>query len=63
LNELGTTQILDPAQKKTTPFGDGASTQIEPQFSPDGRWVSYSSDESGRFALSAVACQHPWKAR
>jgi Tol biopolymer transport system component/predicted Ser/Thr protein kinase len=57
LLELGTTAILDPATKETTPFGDGGvSTLIEPQFSPDGRWVSYSSDESGRTEIYV----QPW---
>ncbi len=29
-----------------TPFNEGA-----PQFSPDGRWLAYISDESGRFEI------------
>jgi len=33
---------------KPTPFASGDFSEIEGQFSPDGRFVSYTSDESGR---------------
>ena len=29
------------------PFMNSASTELEPAFSPDGRWFAYTSDESG----------------
>ena len=33
---------------KPTAFLNGSSTEEEPMFSPDGRWLAYSSDESGQ---------------
>ena len=33
---------------KLIPFADAPSNQTQGQFSPDGRWVAYVSDESGR---------------
>lgn len=35
------------AERKPFAFTDGASNQYEGQFSPDGRWILYASDESG----------------
>jgi Tol biopolymer transport system component len=32
---------------------DGDSAQLEPQLSPDGRWLAYQSDESGRAEVLA----------
>jgi hypothetical protein len=29
-------------------FSGGAGVEHEPKFSPDGRWIAYTSDESGR---------------
>jgi Tol biopolymer transport system component len=37
-----------------TRFGEGA-----PDFSPDGRWLAYSSDESGRFEVSIRPVRRP----
>ena len=33
-------------------FLDGPSTEQQPRFSPDGRWLAYESNESGRFEIS-----------
>lgn len=33
---------------KPRPFASGPATKHEPKFSPDGRWIAYTSDESGR---------------
>jgi hypothetical protein len=30
---------------------DGEFAQLDPQVSPDGRWLAYQSDESGRFEI------------
>jgi eukaryotic-like serine/threonine-protein kinase len=30
---------------------DGPSAQLRPRLSPDGRWIAYQSDESGRFEV------------
>ena len=31
-----------------TPFLNSAASEYSPKFSPDGRWLAYASDESGR---------------
>jgi serine/threonine-protein kinase len=36
----------EPRPFLSTPFNEG-----EPMFSPDGRWIAYQSDESGRFEI------------
>jgi serine/threonine-protein kinase len=40
--------ILPLGDRKATPFSQRASNEVAPQFSPDGRWLAYVSDESGR---------------
>jgi Tol biopolymer transport system component len=37
---------VQPFQAKATPFNE-----IAPRFSPDGRWLAYASDESGRYEI------------
>jgi serine/threonine protein kinase/Tol biopolymer transport system component len=37
-----------PPDGKPLPLINTAATEIEPQLSPDGRWLAYTSDESGR---------------
>jgi Tol biopolymer transport system component len=39
--------VLDAKERKATPFLVTPFNESQPQFSPDGRWVAYSSDESG----------------
>src|SRR5262245_42418728 len=34
--------------RKPAPYIHGAANELHPAFSPDGRWVAYVSDESGR---------------
>ena len=34
--------------RKAAPYIHGGTNEGEPAFSPDGRWVAYMSDESGR---------------
>ncbi len=41
---------LDP-QAEATPFLDTAADERHARFSPDGRWVSYSSDETGDYEV------------
>ena len=36
-----------------------AFTEADGQFSPDGQWVSYSSDESGQFQICAAPFSGP----
>jgi serine/threonine-protein kinase len=37
--------------RKAQPFLRTPSTESAPRFSPNGRWLAYSSDESGRFEI------------
>ena len=37
--------------KKPRPFLPGASSAMQARISPDGRWVAYSSDESGSWEV------------
>ncbi|HEY3349630.1 MAG TPA: protein kinase [Thermoanaerobaculia bacterium] len=38
-------------EKKVRPFATEANYQGDSRFSPDGRWLAYDSDESGRFEV------------
>jgi len=40
--------VLRLSDRKTQPFIRTQFNQNEPRFSPDGRWLAYISDESGR---------------
>jgi len=39
------------ADAKPQPFLDSQFSKAQPQFSPDGRWVAYQSDETGRYEV------------
>jgi Tol biopolymer transport system component len=39
------------ANEKPQPFAPSRFNEAEPAFSPDGRWLAYTSDESGRFEV------------
>jgi Tol biopolymer transport system component len=43
--------VLSLADREVTPFLHGEADELEGDFSPDGRWVAYSSNESGRFEV------------
>ena len=43
--------ILRMSDRKAQPFLRTAFNEAAPQFSPDGRWIAYASDESGRFEV------------
>src|SRR5438046_2897292 len=41
--------VLTMGEKPTTqPFLNSAASEYSPTFSPDGRWLAYTSNESGR---------------
>ncbi|MBP2671818.1 MAG: serine/threonine protein kinase [candidate division NC10 bacterium] len=40
--------IYQAEDQKTVPFLDSRSSEAYPEFSPDGRWLAYGSDETGR---------------
>ena len=37
--------------RKPTPFADTPFSEVSGQFSPDGRWIAYASNESGRYDI------------
>ena len=43
--------VLDLKERKTAPFLATQFNESQAQFSPDGRWVAYSSDESGHYEI------------
>jgi serine/threonine-protein kinase len=47
--------VSGPAQGDTTvtPFAASAANEVSPRFSPDGKWLAYASDESGRYEVYA----------
>jgi hypothetical protein len=51
--------ILDTAQRKVFPFETEGPLQQASRFSPDGRWLAYSSDESGRLEVYVRAFPGP----
>jgi Tol biopolymer transport system component len=50
---------MTPSDHKTQIFLQTKFNENAPQFSPDGRWLAYSSDESGRFEIYAVPYPGP----
>jgi serine/threonine-protein kinase len=40
-----------PKPGKPEPFLRTAANELEPEFSPDGRWIAYMSDETQRFEV------------
>ena len=51
--------IWDRATGQSQPWLATPSNEREAQFSPDGEWVAYSSDESGQFELYIAAYPGP----
>ncbi len=43
--------VLPLLDRKAFPFLKTTFNELHPKFSPDGRWVAYASDESGRIEL------------
>jgi Tol biopolymer transport system component len=48
-----------PGSQKPYPFLHGEFDENNPQFSPDGRWMAYQSNESGRFEVYVVPFPGP----
>jgi serine/threonine-protein kinase len=44
-------QLLRMRDRRVTPFLNSRFEELCPEFSPDGRWIAYVSDESGRFEV------------
>jgi eukaryotic-like serine/threonine-protein kinase len=47
--DLGVTPLSD--DRKPTPFLTGPFNEVQGRFSPNGRWIAYASDESGKFEV------------
>jgi predicted Ser/Thr protein kinase len=43
--------LLDLRSRRITPFLNSPASECYPEFSPDGRWLAYTSDESGRIEV------------
>jgi eukaryotic-like serine/threonine-protein kinase len=43
--------IVSSSDRKTQPFLNTQFNETAPEFSPDGRWLAYASDESGRYEI------------
>ena len=43
--------LLDLQSRRITPFLNSGANEAYPEFSPDGRWIAYASDESGRMEV------------
>jgi Tol biopolymer transport system component/predicted Ser/Thr protein kinase len=52
--ESGNILLLDVASRVARPRVDTPATEAVPRFSPDGRWLAYVSDESGRNEVYVV---------
>jgi serine/threonine-protein kinase len=55
---------LDVADKRRTPLVASPANEIGPVFSPDGRWIAYQSNESGRdevYVRSFPAAEGKWQ--
>jgi Tol biopolymer transport system component len=56
-NDIGVLPMT--GERTMKPFLQTSFREVEPRFSPDGRWVAYSSDESGNPALYVTAFPGP----
>jgi Tol biopolymer transport system component len=43
--------LLNLRERRVTPFLNSRFNEMYPEFSPDGHWLAYASDESGRFEV------------
>ena len=42
---------LDVMQQKAEPVLQSAANEVQPRLSPDGKWLAYASDETGRWEI------------
>lgn len=49
--------IFDTTDRKLREFVATPATETDAVFSPDGKWIAYSSDESGRFEIYVRSSQ------
>jgi len=50
-NRTGAIGTVSIADGKASPFAENPFNQGEPTFSPDGKWIAYTSAESGKFEV------------
>jgi hypothetical protein len=43
--------LFSTETRRASPFVQAAATQVQPRFSPDQRWVAYTSNETGRWEV------------
>jgi serine/threonine-protein kinase len=48
---VGHIRLLDLRSRRATPFLNSTADEYYPEVSPDGRWLAYVSDESGRWEV------------
>jgi hypothetical protein len=51
--------LLDLVSRKRTPFLNSRFSEEHPRISPDGKWVTYSSDENGRNEIYLCEMANP----
>jgi serine/threonine-protein kinase len=52
---VGNLHLLDMGGRSESPFGDGQGFETDLAFAPKGKWVAWSSNESGRFEVYVQA--------
>jgi serine/threonine-protein kinase len=55
--------LLRIGDEEPRPFVSSRSTELYPEFSPDGRWIAYTSDETGRQEVYAQPYPGPGERR
>ncbi len=51
--------LLDTQTRRVTAFLNSAYDELYPEFSPDGRWIAYQSNESGQYEVYVRAFPGP----
>jgi Tol biopolymer transport system component len=54
-SERGVTEVLDLASGKVRPFRESRFDDVRAVLSPDGRWLAFSSNETGRSEVFVAA--------
>ena len=51
--------LLDPTTKHVTPWVQTPANEVQGRISPDGRWLAYTSDETGRWQVYLQSFPQP----
>jgi Tol biopolymer transport system component len=57
----GNLQVISPSERKASVFQQTPFNETAAQFSPDGRWVAYQSNESGRYEVYVTPFSGCWR--